>query len=43
MKYEKPEIVVLGTAIEGVQFLCKTGGSTDCLNEPTNSAYQADE
>jgi hypothetical protein len=41
MKYEKPEIVDLASAIEAVQFIGKDGVSTD--SEPSDPAYQSDE
>jgi hypothetical protein len=41
MRYEKPELVALGLAIEVVQSHHKTGGICDSL--PSDCAYEADE
>jgi hypothetical protein len=43
MKYEKPEITVLGKAVETVQYLAKSGDHTDCSDLPTSTSYQGDE
>ena len=41
MKYEKPEVVELASAIETVQGLGKGMGGFD--TEPSDAAYQSDE
>lgn len=41
MKYEKPEIVVLASALDAVKSTVKGAGSHDIL--PSNPAYEADE
>jgi len=33
MKYEKPEIVALGAAIDNVQFQAKKGSNVDCAEQ----------
>jgi hypothetical protein len=44
MKYEKPEIVVLGSAVQAVQnSLAKHSPSNDDNELTTPSAYSADE
>jgi hypothetical protein len=44
MKYEKPEIVMLGSAIVSVQSQGKgTNTATDSFLQHTNGAYEADE
>lgn len=46
MKYEKPEIAVLASAISVIQSCSgrKEGGPPDCpSHESVNSAYEADE
>ena len=43
MKYEKPEIVPLGTVVENVRFVTKHSGNPDCANEPSVAAYEATE
>jgi len=43
MTYTKPEVLVLGRAIEAVQATSKGSGSVDGINTHTASAYEADE
>jgi hypothetical protein len=43
MKYEKPEIVALGTACTAVQGVSKPGIPLDNMHRPTTPAYEADE
>jgi hypothetical protein len=43
MKYEKPEIVALGTACTAVQGVSKPGIDLDNMHRPTTPAYEADE
>jgi hypothetical protein len=44
MKYEKPELVLLGTASNVVQALTKGQGPNDNPEEyPSTPAYEADE
>jgi hypothetical protein len=43
MKYENPEVVLLGAAAEVVQTFAKAGDNRDCLDQPTASAYESDE
>ena len=42
MKYEKPQVVVLASAIKAVQGIQKNGRPMDSL-QPTVAAYEADE
>jgi len=43
MKYEKPELVALGAALENVQFLAKKGPNVDCADQQSISpCEQAD-
>jgi hypothetical protein len=41
MKYEKPEVVILTSALEAVKSTAKGTGGHDIL--PSNAAYEADE
>lgn len=47
MKYEKPELVQMGRAIEAIQGMTKPHGSSDIVDPknplPSVSAYEADE
>jgi hypothetical protein len=44
MKYEKPEIVVIGSAVDAVQnSMIKQSPPTDNRLETTVAAYQSDE
>lgn len=44
MKYNKPEIVALGTAVSVIQAIPKSGGPTDGPKlTVTVNAYEADE
>jgi hypothetical protein len=43
MKYEKPQIVQIGTACSTVQGVHKPGEPTDGAGLPTTPAYEADE
>lgn len=46
MRYEQPNMVLLGNAAELVQMdgeLTKGGDDLDGINQPTASAYRADE
>jgi len=44
MKYEKPELTVLGTALDAIQTMTKGMGKKDNPQEfPSTSAYEADE
>jgi hypothetical protein len=46
MKYEKPEIVVVGSAVEAVQGLGKFNSGNPDISNPqkyTVNAYEADE
>lgn len=45
MKYEKPQIVLLGTALNSVRGNChKDNGAQDgCDGRTDNTAYEADE
>jgi hypothetical protein len=43
MEYTKPEVLVLGQAIDAVQSVGKPGGNLDSLIEYSSSAYESDE
>jgi hypothetical protein len=43
MKYEKPELVVLGSAIETIQHANKNSNASDSSGGQTGPAYEADE
>ncbi len=43
MKYEKPEMTELGSAIETVQFLVKKGIHSDCADQPSASPCESNE
>jgi hypothetical protein len=45
MKYDKPQIVLVASAVETIQSCAKGIVSADCGNsdQPTNGAYEADE
>ncbi len=43
MKYTKPELLLLGQAVEAVQGVGKPGGSLDASIEHSAGAYEADE
>jgi len=43
MKYEKPEVVALGTAVENVHSAAKVGPHEDCAAQPTITTYESDE
>jgi hypothetical protein len=43
MKYEKPELVVLGCASSAIEGLMKPGGKEDHAGLPTTNAYESDE
>jgi hypothetical protein len=43
MRYEKPEVAVLGTACMAIQGTGKHSQSHEIDREPTNPAYEADE
>jgi hypothetical protein len=43
MKYEKPEIVALGTACAAVEGVSKPGSPLDNAHRPATPAYEADE
>jgi hypothetical protein len=42
MNYTKPEVLLLGRAVDAVQSLSKPGSSIDG-GEGTNDAYESDE
>ena len=43
MNYEKPEVLLLGSAVEAVQMHTKGGEAIDAPNSRTTGAYEADE
>jgi hypothetical protein len=43
MRYEKPELTQLGSAVVAIQSGGKPTGSPDHSDEPTVNAYEADE
>jgi hypothetical protein len=43
MEYTKPEVLVLGQAVDAVQGVGKPGGHLDSSIEYSSSAYEADE
>jgi hypothetical protein len=43
MKYEKPELVVLGSASSMIEGLAKPVGREDHAGIPSTSAYESDE
>jgi hypothetical protein len=43
MKYEKPEVVLVGSASAVVQTTAKSSGNPDKKPEPSTCAYEADE
>jgi len=43
MKYEKPELVVLGPAASAIEGLMKPVGKEDHAGIPSTSAYESDE
>jgi|HubBroStandDraft_2_1064218.scaffolds.fasta_scaffold6084259_1 hypothetical protein len=43
MNYEKPEVVLLESAMAAIQAQGKAGPEPDDSQEPTNTAYEADE
>jgi hypothetical protein len=44
MKYEKPQVLVIGAAINTIQSLEAKGiHAADCVQQPTASAYESNE
>jgi len=43
MNYMKPEMLLLGSAVEAVQMHTKGGEAIDAPNSRTTGAYEADE
>jgi len=44
VKYEKPEVLVIGSAIHMVQSLeAKGTHAADCIQQPTASAYESND
>jgi hypothetical protein len=43
MEYQKPEITLVGQAIEAVQFIGKAGENKDCGHLPSASECPPDE
>ena len=43
MKYEKPEVALVGLASAVVQTTAKSAGNPDAKAQPTAAAYEADE
>lgn len=41
MRYQKPEVVILATALEAIKGTVKGSGGHDVI--PSNPAYEADE
>jgi hypothetical protein len=43
MTYTKPEVLLLGRAVDAVQSFSKPGGTFDGTSQQTNPAYESDE
>jgi hypothetical protein len=43
MKYEKPDVALIGSASAVVQTTAKSAGNPDAKPQPTSAAYEADE
>jgi hypothetical protein len=43
MEYTKPEVLLLGRAVDAVQMNTKGGENQDAPNSRTTGAYEADE
>lgn len=43
MKYEKPEVALIGSASAVVQTTAKASGNPDSKPQPSTAAYEADE